>query len=213
MIVRKTVSLRHVYPNVVKTAVLAISPLMITRSKMTITKKTDDMKEEQVNHHQHYNQHRAGIECIEVIRHYSCDIANAIKCLWCAGLKLEIGKADAEKEVEDLRTALWYIADYVDNCRCQAPLSAKHDHVTYVIKRTTGYSVSQITKGYDENIAKAIRNLLYVGISNTSVNVKVYNWMEYTRAATIAIHKRIDALLPVLEEKEVPMDNTDIDTW
>ena len=58
---------------------------------------------EHVNHPQHYNSHPNGIECIDIIRHYVCDIANAIKYLWRAGLKVELGMEDAEKEIEDLR--------------------------------------------------------------------------------------------------------------
>ena len=65
-----------------------------------------------VNHPKHYNSHPNGIECIDIIRHYVCDIANAIKYLWRAGLKPEMGMEDAEKEIEDLKKALWYIEDY-----------------------------------------------------------------------------------------------------
>ena len=57
------------------------------------------MAKEYVNHPAHYNQHPAGIECIDIIRHYTCDIANAIKYLWRAGLKPEMGKQDAEKKI------------------------------------------------------------------------------------------------------------------
>ena len=67
---------------------------------------------EHVNHPKHYNSHPNGIECIDIIRHYVCDIANAIKYLWRAGLKPEMGKENAEKEIEDLKKALWYIEDY-----------------------------------------------------------------------------------------------------
>ena len=54
---------------------------------------------EHVNHPKHYNSHPNGIECIDIIRHYVCDIANAIKYLWRAGLKAELGMEDAEKDV------------------------------------------------------------------------------------------------------------------
>jgi hypothetical protein len=67
---------------------------------------------EHLNHPQHYNSHPNGIECIDIIRHYTCDIANAIKYCWRAGLKPEMGMEDAEKEIEDLKKALWYIEDY-----------------------------------------------------------------------------------------------------
>ena len=95
---------------------------------------------EQVNHPAHYNSHPNGIECIDIIRHYTCDIANAIKYLWRAGLKPKWDKAaiereksdagigyserelarlkvkdDAEKEIEDLKKAIFYIEDYQRN--------------------------------------------------------------------------------------------------
>lgn len=49
-----------------------------------------------VSHPSHYNAHPAGIECIDVIRHYTCDIANAQKYLWRAGLKPEQGISDED---------------------------------------------------------------------------------------------------------------------
>ena len=75
------------------------------------------MANNQVNHPKHYNQHPAGIECISIIRNYTCDIANALKYLWRAGLKFEMGKDDVVKEVEDLKKALWYIEDYQNSPR------------------------------------------------------------------------------------------------
>ena len=61
---------------------------------------------EHVNHPKHYNSHPNGIECIDIIRHYVCDIANAIKYLWRAGLKAEMGMENAEKEIEDLKSRI-----------------------------------------------------------------------------------------------------------
>jgi hypothetical protein len=59
-------------------------------------------KRETINHPDHYNQHPAGIECIEVVEHMNFNVGNAIKYLWRAGLK---GHGDAD----DLRKAIWYI--------------------------------------------------------------------------------------------------------
>lgn len=56
---------------------------------------------EQVNHPEHYNQHPAGIECIDVIEHMAFNIGNAIKYMWRAGLK-----APNEHE-QDLRKAIY----------------------------------------------------------------------------------------------------------
>ncbi len=44
---------------------------------------------EHVNHPAHY-QRKDGIECIDIIRHYICDIANALKYLMRAGKKQEM---------------------------------------------------------------------------------------------------------------------------
>lgn len=58
---------------------------------------------EQVNHPQHYNEHPAGIECIEVVEHFNFNIGNAIKYLWRVGLK------PGEDPGTALQKARWYI--------------------------------------------------------------------------------------------------------
>ena len=72
-----------------------------------------------VNHPLHYNQHPSGIECIEIARHYCFSIGNAIKYLWRAGLKQEVGKSDVTKEIEDLEKAKWYIQDRINQLKQQ----------------------------------------------------------------------------------------------
>lgn len=69
--------------------------------------------ENRVNHPDYYNSHPSGIECIDIIRHYCFDIGNAIKYLWRAGLKKEIGLDERQKEIEDLKKAIWYIKDRI----------------------------------------------------------------------------------------------------
>ena len=54
-----------------------------------------------VAHPEHYNQHPAGIECIDVVEHFPFNVGNAIKYLWRAGLK--------GCQEEDLQKALWYV--------------------------------------------------------------------------------------------------------
>lgn len=54
------------------------------------------------------------IECIEVIRDMPTWKGNAIKYLWRAGLKSEEGLSQKEKEIEDLKKAIWYIQDRID---------------------------------------------------------------------------------------------------
>ena len=66
-----------------------------------------------VNHPQHYCSHPSKVECIEITRHYCFSIGNAIKYLWRAGLKKEMGLEDKQKEIEDLKKAIWYIKDRI----------------------------------------------------------------------------------------------------
>lgn len=66
-----------------------------------------------VNHPKHYTSHPSGIECIEITRHYCFAIGNAIKYLWRAGLKKDASLSDKQKEVEDLKKAIWYIKDRI----------------------------------------------------------------------------------------------------
>ena len=66
-----------------------------------------------VNHPGHYTSHPSGIECIEITRHYPFSIGNAIKYLWRAGLKKDASLTDNQKEIEDLKKAIWYIKDRI----------------------------------------------------------------------------------------------------
>lgn len=74
-----------------------------------MSKETDN----NVNHPEWYNSHPSGIECIEIARHYCFSIGNAIKYLWRAGLKKDASLSDKQKEIEDLKKAIWYINDRI----------------------------------------------------------------------------------------------------
>lgn len=65
----------------------------------------------------YYKSHPSGVECINITRHYCFSIGNAIKYLWRAGLKTEEGLQDKEKEIEDLRKAIWYINDRIEQLK------------------------------------------------------------------------------------------------
>lgn len=58
---------------------------------------------EKVDHPKHYNEHPAGIECIDVIEEMSFNLGNAVKYIWRAGLKPD------SKNDEDLAKAEWYL--------------------------------------------------------------------------------------------------------
>lgn len=67
------------------------------------------MKKDNINHLSHYTSHPSGIECIDIAEHHDFCIGNAIKYLWRAGLKSEDGISKKEKQIEDLKKAIWYI--------------------------------------------------------------------------------------------------------
>lgn len=72
-------------------------------------------KEEKVSHPSHYTwlKELCGIEVIDITRHMDFDLGNAVKYLLRAGHKSEEGYTDQEKELEDLRKAVWYINDKI----------------------------------------------------------------------------------------------------
>jgi len=147
---------------------------------------------EHVNHPKHYNSHPNGIECIDIIRHYVCDIANAIKYLWRAGLKPEMGKDDVEKEIEDLKKDLWYIEDYrkqilhLPKTCFKSPLL-----MDKLVAKVTGHTIDEISKGYESNVGTAINFLLGLGII---CNGRVYvsdDWEMSLYTITSRIQQRI----------------------
>lgn len=71
-------------------------------------------KIDNVNHPSHYTSHPSGIECITIARHYCFSIGNAFKYLWRAGLKNDNPNIESkQKEIEDLKKAIWYINDRI----------------------------------------------------------------------------------------------------
>lgn len=60
---------------------------------------------EAVNHPKHYTQHPSGVECIEITRHMSFNLGNALKYIWRCDLKKDT--------IEDLKKAIWYIQDEI----------------------------------------------------------------------------------------------------
>lgn len=159
---------------------------------------------EHVNHPKHY-QGENGIETIEIIRHYVCDIANALKYLMRAGKKQEMGMDDAEKEIEDLKKALWYIEDY----RVKIPqLLLSHfksrERMEQIIIEVTGHRKDEIAYcGYEDHVADAIGHLLCVGIIRRGeVRVSEY-WEADIREATKAIQQRILDIEHQLLNKEL----------
>lgn len=58
-----------------------------------------------VNHPVHYTSHPSGIECIEITRHMSFNLGNAVKYIWRCDLKKDA--------IEDLKKAVFYLQDEI----------------------------------------------------------------------------------------------------
>lgn len=159
------------------------------------------MATENVNHPAHYNQHPNGIECIDIIRHYTCDIANAIKYLWRAGLKPEMGMEDAEKEIEDLKKALWYVEDYVKMC---ATLGRQHRYLgcsaSGLLLTLTGYGIEDVVYGYEKNVATAMRCLLCIGIISEHTVYAAIAFESCIEQAQKSIRQRISEIEKQIKE-------------
>ena len=63
-----------------------------------------------INHPAHYTGVTAGIECIDIARHLNFQLGNALKYVWRAGKK-----GGSDMELEDLKKALWYLQDSIQN--------------------------------------------------------------------------------------------------
>ena len=166
--------------------------------------------------HPSYYQGENGIETIEIIRHYTCDIANALKYLMRAGKKSEMGMEDAEKEIEDLKKALWYIEDYKaqekELSRYGTIKAARGSGYTdkecavYQVELLTGYTLGQIVKPYVDDVREAMSSLLLVGMINTDGRGGCYlprTWRKLLDDAIRHIQYRILAIEHSLLDKEI----------
>jgi len=93
-------------------------PLFASEIKYTGPKMTDNISDnnesdDRVNHPSYY-QDPSGVECIDIVRHRDFNIGSAIKYLWRAGLKKEEGISDTDKQIEDLKKAIFYINDEIE---------------------------------------------------------------------------------------------------
>ena len=70
---------------------------------------------DRVNHPPHYTwlKELCGIEVIDITRHMDFDLGNSLKYILRAGHKSEEGMNSREKEIEDLKKAVFYLNDKI----------------------------------------------------------------------------------------------------
>lgn len=107
------------------------------------------MSNDAVNHPSHYNSHPSGVECIEVTRHMTFNVGNAIKYLWRAGLK------DGNPSTQDLKKAIWYLEDEIKRIEAE---TVKAETVKCV---EAGWSGLTVGKTY-EVIRRDVLGQIYI---------------------------------------------------
>ena len=97
----------------------------LTESKLGNTTFT---KEDMVNHPSHYTwlKELCGIEVIDITRHMDFDLGNAAKYILRAGHKKDSSLSDTQKEIEDLKKAIWYINDKIGMLEYEYKTDSKH---------------------------------------------------------------------------------------
>lgn len=143
---------------------------------------------QRVEHPSHYTSHPSGVECIKLIRHYTCDIANVFKYLWRAGLKDEQGLSRMEKEREDCDKALWYLNDHLGH------LHDGHYLATEMLRHPSGLRCEDIAGCFCENVAAVFRELWFVGLVYRGFVVSVPDEEERVRRAIGYLRSHIASL-------------------
>lgn len=74
-----------------------------------------NQKDSRVEHPSHYTwlKDLCGIEVIDITRHMDFNLGNALKYILRAGHKSEEGISNVDKEIEDLKKAVWYLNDKI----------------------------------------------------------------------------------------------------
>lgn len=78
---------------------------VVARARIQAAENAANAAADNVNHPRHYTSHPSGVECIQITRHMSFNVGNAVKYLWRADLK--------GATIEDLKKARWYIDDEI----------------------------------------------------------------------------------------------------
>ena len=86
----------------------------IVQNSQKIVEELEE-KKERVSHPDHYLwlKDLCGIEPIDIARHMSFNLGNAIKYITRCGHKSEEGISDKQKAIEDLQKAIFYLKDEI----------------------------------------------------------------------------------------------------
>lgn len=98
---------------------------------------------------------------------------------------------DAEKEIEDLKKALWYIFDYKKHLKPTMQKLTQTTTIEVRVKQTTGYHIQEITEGLDNSVATSLQCLLRNGLIWNGKELCHELFFDDIDEATAAILQRI----------------------
>ena len=83
--------------------------------KCYIERNNKEQNSDSVNHPAHYTwlKELCGIEVIDITRHMNFCCGNSLKYILRAGHKKDASLTDKEKQIEDLKKAIWYLKDEI----------------------------------------------------------------------------------------------------
>lgn len=83
--------------------------------KFEIPNENNTISKDRVNHPAHYTwlKEACGIEVIDITRHMNFNLGNVLKYVLRAGHKEEEGLTSKEKQIEDLKKAVFYLNDEI----------------------------------------------------------------------------------------------------
>lgn len=110
-----------------------------------------------INHPAHYTGVTAEIECIDIARHLNFQLGNALKYVWRAGKK-----GGSDMELEDLKKALWYLQDSIQNGYNDFD---KCDHIAEAITLL-------VTRDDDSLKANVLRNIAAQRVLAAAIGVR-----------------------------------------
>lgn len=143
------------------------------------------------SHPNYYNQNPTGVECIDVIRFYTCDIANAIKYIWRQGLKSEEGIDDNDKAIEDCQKAIIYINDFIKNILQNRSINDRQIQYGYKSDaHPCGVNLIKVAEPYVFNIKVAMIKLFNYGTEGNPRARAIHD----LEMASKYIQKHIDSL-------------------
>ena len=144
-----------------------------------------------VNHPPHYASIVPGVECIEIAREYPFNCGNAIKYIWRAGSKGEEGLEVRQKEIEDLKKAIFYFNNELSRPCTEAK---RYDHKFGWVPKS---NATKVLNHFKDFRGTALEHMLNITVENWTVegeHIKSEYIVSQIELARDAVQREINRL-------------------